>query len=111
MQLSTSQQAELRVTHGICANEVCNACLKPLDHIRYTRKNQPGEWCSRVCRDGVEVAERFAATRKHRATGRCWHCGLVLPNDARADSKYCDATCTRNARFSKGGGRQSQMAA
>jgi hypothetical protein len=29
---------------------------------------------------------------------RCQHCGLVLASDARADSRYCDSTCQRNAR-------------
>jgi hypothetical protein len=97
MKLSTVQQAELRATTGICANEICDACRKPLDYLRYTRKDQPGEWCSRVCRDGVEAAERYKATRKHRDTGRCLHCGLQLPVDGRGDSKYCDATCKKNA--------------
>jgi hypothetical protein len=78
MQISTSQQAELKATHGICANEVCDACHKPLDHVQYTRKDQPGEWCSRVCRDGVEAAERYAATRSSGRQGDAgtvaWHC-------------------------------------
>ena len=111
MQLSTIQQAELKATHGICANEVCDACHKPLDHIRYTRQDQPGAWCSRVCRDGVEAAERYTATRKRRATGRCLHCGLALPPNVRAGSKYCDSTCERNARSAREDAKVSQTAA
>jgi hypothetical protein len=111
MHLTTAQQEEVKATHGVCVNEACDACHKPLDCVRYTRKDQPGEWCSRECRDGVDAANRHRATRKHREAGRCRHCGLVLPSDARASSKYCDATCGRNARFAKNGGRQLSMAA
>ncbi|HWY54258.1 MAG TPA: hypothetical protein VNZ03_07330 [Terriglobales bacterium] len=111
MRLTTEQQDEIKTTHDVCVNEACESCRKPLDYLRYTRKDEPGEWCSRECRDGVEAANRHGATRKHRETGRCWHCGLALPADARAGSKYCDATCERNARFAKHGGRPSQMAA
>src|SRR6266550_6077522 len=100
MQLTSMQQAELKARHGICANEICNKCHKPLDHIRFTIKGQPGEWCSRVCRDGREAAERYARTRKN-SSGRCWHCGLTLSKEDRINSKYCDATCERNARFAK----------
>jgi len=111
MHLTTEQQEEIKATHGVCVNEVCDACHKPLDYVRFTRKDEPGEWCSRECRDGVEAAIRFKATRKHREAGRCLHCGLVLSDDRRAGSKYCDATCERNARFAKSGGRHLPMAA
>jgi hypothetical protein len=111
MKLTAALQAEIKSVYELCVNGVCDACHKLLDHIRYTRKDQPGEWCSRVCRDGVEAVERYKATRKQRATGRCWHCGLQLPNEVRAGSKYCDTTCERNARHAKAGSRASRMAA
>ena len=104
-ELSHSQQRELASRFEIYANEACDKCGKPLDHVRYTRKDERGMWCSRVCRDGVEEAERYRLTR-NRPKSRCWHCGLPL-GEARADSKYCDSTCARNARFAKEGGRKS----
>jgi|ERR1700730_3895125 len=100
MQLSTAQQAEIKSVHGVCANEVCDACRRPLDHIRYTRKDQTGEWCSRECRDGAEACERYKATRK-QVKGRCWNCSLPLPDDIRADSKYCDAACKKASQRAK----------
>jgi hypothetical protein len=42
---------------------------------------------------------------------RCQHCGLVLPSDARADSRYCDSTCQRNARRARQTVRAMPMAA
>jgi hypothetical protein len=105
MRLTTVQQAALTAKHGICANEACDTCRRPLDYLRITRQNEPGEWCSRVCRDGSEAAARYTATRKKPNVGRCWHCGLSLHGDKRTGTKYCDATCSRNARFAKVGGR------
>src|SRR6266550_2745158 len=100
------QQAELKAKHGICVNEICNKCHKPLDHIRFTRKDQTGEWCSRVCRDGVEAADRYAATRRMPRGKCCQYCGLALRDEAlgkRSDARYCDATCKRNAARSHSG--------
>jgi hypothetical protein len=113
MELSSAKQAELKEPHGICANEACDKCGVPLGFLRFTVKDQSGEWCSRVCRDGIEAAERYAATRKHRGQSApvapvkraCAFCELVLPDNH--PSKFCDATCQRNARFSKNGGRES----
>ena len=94
MQLSREQQDGLKAQQGICANEVCDKCQKPLDHIRYTRRDEAGEWCSRLCRDGVDAAERYTATRK-QAKGRCWQCSLPMPADQRTDSKFCDSACKK----------------
>ena len=41
----------------------------------------------------------------------CGHCGLRLPDGLRADTRFCGATCARNARYAKQGGRASRMAA
>lgn len=103
--MRVGSQPKLAEHFGIYVNEVCDKCGKPLGHVRYTFKDKPGAWCSRVCRDGVEAAERYKATRK-KSAGRCWYCGLPLPGDIPKDSKYCDSTCKRNASFAKTGGRK-----
>jgi len=64
MKLGTEQQEALRERHGISANEACTACGRVLAEIRYTRFGEPGEWCSRECRDGLVAAERYRATRR-----------------------------------------------
>ena len=49
MKLSAEQQAGVRV------NEACDKCGQVLGWVRFTCKDEPGEWCSRQCRDGVEA--------------------------------------------------------
>src|SRR2546423_1645324 len=63
MKLTTEQQRSLLREHAICANEACDACGKVLGYLRYTRRDQPGEWCSHVCRDGVEPSIRKRPVR------------------------------------------------
>src|SRR5882762_11968244 len=99
--------AHLREEHAIRANEACNSCGKVLGYLRYTRRDAPGEWCSRLCRDGDIAVAKHDASRK----GRCLHCNLILPKERRADSKFCDSTCERNARRAKEGLRESAIAA
>jgi hypothetical protein len=111
MKLSSAKSAELLAVHGIAVNEICDACHKPLDHIRFTRKDEPGAWCSRECRDGAVAAAHYRATRKKREGNKCWYCHLPLPADGRKGTRYCDSTCERNARRAKSGGSESQMAA
>ena len=67
MRLTEEQSRGLLAKHGVYVTEACDGCGKILGHVRFTRKDQPGEWCSRECRDGVEAAERYRATRKHVA--------------------------------------------
>ena len=50
--------------HGVYMREICEKCGKILGPIRFIRYREPGEWCSRLCRDGVEAAERHSTTRK-----------------------------------------------
>ena len=52
---------------GIYVTEACDTCGQLLDPVRYTRRGEPGEWCSRACRDGVKRAAEHAALiqRKH----------------------------------------------
>lgn len=67
MKLSSEQQKLLREERGIIANESCDACGKVLGSVRFTRMGDPGEWCSRECRDGKAQAEAREARRAARA--------------------------------------------
>jgi hypothetical protein len=58
MKLKTEQQQTIRDKHGICVNEACDKCGKVLAEVRFTVKDQPGEWCSRLCRDGQDQIVR-----------------------------------------------------
>jgi len=64
VRLTEAQSRELLGKHGVYVSEVCNTCRKILGHVRLTRSSEPGEWCSRECRDGVQVAERERVSRK-----------------------------------------------
>jgi hypothetical protein len=55
LQLTRDQQQAIREKHGIVVFSACDKCSQLLGPVRYTRKNEPGEWCSRVCRDGEEI--------------------------------------------------------
>lgn len=64
MKLTREQQQRIRELHGICVNEACDRCGQVLAEARFTRKDKPGEWCSRKCRDGEAIAKRYSETRK-----------------------------------------------
>src|ERR1700756_4377957 len=80
MKLTSEQQLRIRELHGVCVNEVCDKYGKVLAEVRFTIKDQPGEWCSRLCRDGI-------ATNR----SKCQHCNSVLPIGLRRGARYCDA--------------------
>jgi len=81
MQLTEAQSREFLQTHGVYVAEVCDRCGQILGHVRYTRRNESGEWCSRACRDGVD-----------RNPGLCRGCGTSLEGKRRR-AIYCDRTC------------------
>jgi hypothetical protein len=105
MRLTNQQQLAVREKFGICINSVCDRCVKPLDCIRYTRKDQVGEFCSRLCRDGQEAEKRYLETRKayvrNTPQPACGFCQLRLPTAARVGTLFCDSTCQRNARLAR----------
>jgi hypothetical protein len=81
MQLTEAQSRKLLQTHGVYVSEACDRCGQILGHVRYTRRNQSGEWCSRACRDGVD-----------HNPGMCQGCGTSLVGKRRG-AIYCDRTC------------------
>ena len=64
MKLSTEQSHALLEKTGSYITEACDECGKLLAEVRFTRRGEPGEWCSRECRDGIEAAERHRITRR-----------------------------------------------
>jgi hypothetical protein len=95
VRLTEVQSRGLLAKHGVHVSEACDTCGKILGPVRYTRKDQPGVWCSKSCRDGVE----------HRA-GLCRGCGTSL-NGKRKDSIYCGRTC--RMRVTRKEGQDSQI--
>jgi len=83
MQLTEMQSRKLLRTHGVYVTCACDRCGKILGAVRYTRRDEPGEWCSEVCRDGFE-----------RKAGVCQHCGTSL-NGKRKQAKYCSDVCRK----------------
>jgi hypothetical protein len=68
MQLSIQRAYELVASHGVYARDCCDKCGRLLGAVRYTRKDEVGEWCSRECRgDAARAAVRKGGRpRKYR---------------------------------------------
>jgi hypothetical protein len=67
VRLTEAQSRALLAKHGVRVTEACDQCGQILGPVRFTRYGEPGEWCSRECRDGLEAAERYRDTRRHVA--------------------------------------------
>ena len=52
MKLARGQSQELLRERGIWITEACDQCGKLLGSVRWTRRGELGEWCSRECRYG-----------------------------------------------------------
>jgi hypothetical protein len=83
VRLTEAQSRELLRKHGVYAREACDKCGQILGHVRFTRFGEKGEWCSRLCRDGVE----------HKA-GACRGCGASLKGK-RKGALFCDDACRK----------------
>jgi hypothetical protein len=81
MRLTSKQTRQLLHTHGVYVNEVCDRCDAVLGPIRFTRQGHTGAWCSRACRDGVDLIP-----------GVCHGCGTSLVGKRRG-TMYCHRTC------------------
>jgi hypothetical protein len=67
MQLNPSQAHQLLGKRGVYATEACDKCGRLLGAVRFTRRGEAGEWCSRECRgDAARVmVHRGGRPRKH----------------------------------------------
>ena len=81
MRLAPKQSLKLLRERGIWITEACDKCGRLLGSVRWTKRGEPGEWCSRECRDGkaesqaheVRVAHESKLTEsleKHLFVGR-----------------------------------------
>jgi hypothetical protein len=59
---------QLKAERGIYITEACDACGELLGAVRYTRRGEPGVWCSAQCRDGAEAVA--ARQERQRRGGR-----------------------------------------
>src|SRR5258708_29795039 len=67
MHLSAEQAYDLLGKHGVFARECCDKCGQLLGAVRYTRRGESGEWCSRECRgDDQHVIRKGGRPRKYR---------------------------------------------
>ena len=70
MLLTEGQAHELLAKHGVFSREAYDRCGTLLGAVRYTRRGEPGEWCSALCQDGmVEQQRRGGRPRKYRNAG------------------------------------------
>jgi len=85
MKLTEEQSQRLLRGRGIWITEACDKCGQSLGSVRWTRKDEPGEWCSIACRDGIEADVSKSPSKW------CLECGTRL-DGKRADAKFCSRT-------------------
>src|SRR5579871_4522802 len=84
MRLTQQQSREVYAKHGCYLTEACdNDSCRTLIHYmnRFTKKDDPGVWCSRVCRDGIDFQP-----------GLCRGCKTTL-SGKRKGALYCGRAC------------------
>ena len=86
MKIAREQSQKIFREHGVWVNECCDECRNILGPVRYTHKGQPGEWCSLLCRDGVD----------RKAPGLCQTCGSSL-SGKRKGTRFCADVCRKRA--------------
>jgi hypothetical protein len=91
MRLTAKQSYALLEKHRCYVSEACDRCGQILGTVRFTRKGESGEWCSRQCRDGVEAREPRT----------CRHCRARLPEGKRRGAAFCDDACKQAAHRTK----------
>jgi len=76
MKLTQEQSQKLLRERGIWITEACDRCGKLLGSVRWTRKGEPGEWCSAACRDGIKKPVSQSRTCLERVA--VWSTGLLV---------------------------------
>ena len=68
MRLSIQQIRELLERYGCYVTEACDKCGQILDAVRFTLKEETGEWCSRECRGDTprQRTRKGGRPRKYR---------------------------------------------
>lgn len=89
MKLSESRSRSILEETGQFITAVCDTCAKGLGSVRWTRKDEQGEWCSRECRDGAERA--LAATERIARKG-----GRPKKHETNADRQRAYRQALRN---------------
>lgn len=74
-------------------DETCAWCGKGYDARHVWQK-----YCSEACRHASASAFRKQMVRTKLAKLRCQHCGDLMPNAKKIDTKFCCIPCLRAAR-------------
>jgi hypothetical protein len=72
MRLMREQSEKLLREHGVWITEACAKCGRLLGAVRWTRRGEPGEWCSAACRDGVKAEPWSCARMSSPVTVLCF---------------------------------------
>jgi hypothetical protein len=102
MKLTHEQSQRLLKERGIWITEACDKRGRLLGSVRWTRRGEPGEWCSRECRDGI-VRKRIGARpagrpRKHANNAAKQRSYRNRPRNGLDVTKY-SSELTENARL------------
>jgi hypothetical protein len=66
MQLTIVRAYELVTSHGVFARDSCDKCGRLLGAVRFTRRCEAGEWCSRECRGDSQRVKVHKGGRPRR---------------------------------------------
>jgi len=84
MNLTVAQSKKIFQECGSWVTSACDSCGKALAWTRFTLRGQKGEWCSLICRDGVEA----------KTPGHCQSCNALL-NGKRKGARFCSDRCRK----------------
>ena len=91
MQLNRQQRQKPQNERGIWVTDACDKCGQLFGSVRWTRKDEPGEWCPQACRDGIAVSAPTSNSKGY------FECGTRL-DGKRVDADFCSRTHTMRHR-------------